>query len=310
MSQQQKPVPLTIETLNNGEQVKQLFYEWAHREGWQPGTKDLEPFFEIDHNGFFVGKVQENEHTDPKIVSIVSGVSYDKDYGFIGFYVVDPEERGKNYGYPLFRAAMDYLGEERTIGLEAVSAQAHNYEKCGFVTLYTTRRYWVPASDIVKHKTEENTGDIRFVQAQGFPIEQLVKYDSEIFGHERARYLTKLFQVASSSAVVMKEDKIVGYGAVRPADGVYKVGPLFADSVEIAEQLLIELSSSLENHEWNVCLDIHVPNHEAIQLAEEKLKATVLFETGRMYRRGKNQPEPSDAQSIPRMFMSTSLEIG
>ncbi len=140
-----------IERLTDLEKIKELFHGWAAREGWCPGATDLELYYQIDPNGFFVGKIGSTE----KIVSIVSAVAYGDEYGFMGFYVVDPNFRGKNYGRPLFCAALDYLSskKQRLIALEAVEAQAHNYVKCGFQTAHYTRRFAITINDLLQSLT-------------------------------------------------------------------------------------------------------------------------------------------------------------
>lgn len=76
---------------------------WADREGWNPGIHDEKCFFNADPNGYFAGVLGD------KIVSIISAVKYDNIYGFVGFYIVDPEFRGRGYGLPVWNRAMEYL---------------------------------------------------------------------------------------------------------------------------------------------------------------------------------------------------------
>ena len=73
--------------------------------------------------------------------------------------------------------------------------------------------------------------------------ETLFAYDSNVFGFPRTAFLSKWFGVQGSQAqvAISNESYVVGYVVVRPTlvkeDG-YKIGPLFADSEPIAENLL------------------------------------------------------------------------
>jgi len=68
-----------------------IMVDWAAKEGWNPGLYDANCFYSQDPNGFFVGLL------DGKIISTVSAVRYDNTYGFLGFYIVKPQFRGKGY---------------------------------------------------------------------------------------------------------------------------------------------------------------------------------------------------------------------
>ncbi len=65
---------------------------WAAKEGWNPGLHDAECFYQTDPQGYFMGFIDN----DP--IGCISAVSYGKDFGFLGFYIVKPEYRRKGYG--------------------------------------------------------------------------------------------------------------------------------------------------------------------------------------------------------------------
>jgi GNAT superfamily N-acetyltransferase len=98
---------------------------WARDEGWNPGLGDLEAFLAADPSGFLMG------FADGKPVSSISVVRYGDEQGFLGFYIVHPEVRGKGFGIATWNAGMAYL-EKRTVGLDGVVAQQDNYTKSGF----------------------------------------------------------------------------------------------------------------------------------------------------------------------------------
>ena len=81
-----------------------LALEWAADEGWNPGLHDAEPFYGADPEGFFMGFLNREP------VSCISAVRYGKGFGFIGFFMVRPEHRGKGYGFEIGQRALGAPG--------------------------------------------------------------------------------------------------------------------------------------------------------------------------------------------------------
>ena len=90
--------------------------DWAAAEGWNPGLHDADTFHTADPAGFLLGLLEAQP------VAMVSAAQYGGHFGFIGFYIVQPEFRGQGHGIALWRAAMERLAG-RTIGLDGVVAQ-------------------------------------------------------------------------------------------------------------------------------------------------------------------------------------------
>ena len=68
-----------------------LAIEWAAQEGWNPGLHDADCFYAADPSGYFVGLM------DDEPIACISAVSYGETFGFIGFYIVRPEFRGRGH---------------------------------------------------------------------------------------------------------------------------------------------------------------------------------------------------------------------
>jgi len=115
------------------EQLNQTL-DWAAAEGWNPGLHDADPFYAADPEGFFMGFL------DGEPVSSVSAVRYGRGFGFIGFFMVRPEHRGKGYGFEIGQRAVAHL-EGRLIGIDGVVAQQANYQKAGFTLVHRNIRY-------------------------------------------------------------------------------------------------------------------------------------------------------------------------
>lgn len=81
----------------------------------------------------------------------------------------------------------------------------------------------------------------------------------------------------------------------------YKVGPLFADTPKIAEELFQQLLSFVGDDK--IYLDVPETNKEAVELAK-KYKMKPMFETARMYT--KNIPKVP----LHKVFGVTTFELG
>src|SRR5687767_14356787 len=90
---------------------------WAAKEGWNPGPRDADCFHAADPDGFLIGLL------DGEPVTAISAVSYGVSFGFLGFYLCVPEQRGRGDGIKTWEAGMARLEKVRTLGLDGVVAQ-------------------------------------------------------------------------------------------------------------------------------------------------------------------------------------------
>ncbi|MEC4815848.1 MAG: GNAT family N-acetyltransferase [Scytonema sp. PMC 1069.18] len=260
---------------------------WAAEEGWNPGIYDAECFYQCDRHGFFLGEL----NGEP--IGSISAVTYGKDFGFVGFYVVKPQFRGYGFGIQMWKAAMAYLGNERNIGLDGVIAQQQNYKKSGFQFAHNHVRYEGVGGGAVPDNIVELTT---------VPFDSLVAYDLNCFGYERSHFLQLWIQQPNTAALgVVTEEHILGYGVIRQSHTGFRIGPLFANDGQIAEQLLLGLVAKATDAP--VFLDVPDANPEAIALAQ-RYGMKPVFEAARMYTK--------QTPSIPinRVFGVTSLELG
>ncbi len=226
-----------------------------------------------------------------------SGLHYGKGFGFLGFYIVVPECRGRGYGLPLWDRALEQFGT-RNIGLDGVKDQQDNYRKSGFNLAYSNIRYvWnkrVPAGP---------TTTPFIVPVDQVRMDTLTSYDRLCFSVPRPDFLEAWTQQSDSVTLVWQENEAIrGYGAIRQCREGWKVGPLFADHPGIAEHLLLALCDGLPDQD-SIYLDVPEVNKEAIRLATG-LGMHEVFGTARMY----NRYSPDIATQ--RVFGVTSFELG
>jgi hypothetical protein len=266
-----------------------LAVDWAASEGWNPGLHDVDCFYVTDPNGFFIGLLND------KPIGCISAVSYDESYGFIGFYIVKPNYRKRSFGIPLWNKAMERLSG-RNIGLDGVVAQQDNYKKSGFRLAHRNIRYEWRST----RSQEEAQGTIELSE---LPIEDIVMYDAKLFGNRRDPFLKCWISRPGSVALgIVQKDKLRGYGVLRRCRNGFKVGPLFADSANLAEILFLALTADLPV-DTPTFLDVPEINPQAMRLAE-KFGMTKVFETARMY----TKEEPS--VPLHQWFGVTTFELG
>ncbi len=169
------------------EEVNSIAIKWAAEEGWNPGLYDASRFYAADPSGFFVGLL------DNEPISCISAVAYGNTFGFIGFYIVKPEYRGKGYGLEIWHTAMTYLNS-RNIGLDGVIEQQENYKKSGFKLAYSNIRYEGTAQ-----QTPEQFSDI--VPLSSIPFEDIVRYDTALFPAPRVLFLKNWLSLPESMSL-------------------------------------------------------------------------------------------------------------
>lgn len=265
-----------------------LVLSWAEKEGWNPGVYDAEVFYSADPNGFFIGYLGDRP------ISAISCVNYNDEFNFIGLYIVDPEFRGKGYGYQIWQHALSYIGS-KTCGLDGVIAQQINYQRSRFVLAYRHIRY-VMCPD---HLEERNTEYLFSPEIVNW--KELIAYDRQCFPALRENFLRAWLKF-NTALIYIDHHEIRGYGVIRKCQSGYKVGPLFAQDRDIAQDILVSLVKSLPAG-TKVYLDIPEINSQALLLVEY-LKMESVFETARMYI---NHAPTIDVNKI---FATTSLELG
>lgn len=259
---------------------------WAGREGWNPGLRDADAFYATDPHGFFVGMLGDRP------VSCVSAVAYDTAFGFMGLYLVRPEYRGEGFGLQVWRAGMTYLGD-RLVGLDAPVAQQENFEEAGFRVGYRNIRH----EGCGGGQKPEGVVDLAEV-----PFDDVLAYDSALFPAPRPRFLRHWLKTPGSIGYAAVEGgRLAGFGLIRPCRVGYKIGPLVADTPEIADRLYRALASCAPA--VTLFLDTPELNEAALGLARRH-GMKPIFETARMY------TGPAPAIPLERVFGVTTLELG
>jgi GNAT superfamily N-acetyltransferase len=274
-------------------------YESAQQEGWSPAVNDLVIYSQVDPLGFFIGTL------NGKIIGCISGVKFDENYGFLGYFIVHPDHRGQGYGQQLWNHAMAYL-ENRVIGLDGVVDQIPRYQKSGFLISHAHRRMkGLPrspqASSIV-----DGTHQIKELEEND--IKDLMGFDRSYFPPSAARqtWLHCLFADPTISCLISRNEEgtPVGYGALRPCTTGYRLSPLFAMDNSVAHHLLSYFRSKIPSDSY-LLIDIPDcnPHIEPLIRAHD---LEPLWSCARMYNTA-NVPQEIDWCGV---YGVSSLELG
>ncbi|MEM7059318.1 MAG: GNAT family N-acetyltransferase [Pseudomonadota bacterium] len=264
-----------------------LAVDWAAAEGWNPGHEDADAFHAVDPDGFLMGWVGDTP------VTAISVVRHSESFGFLGFYLCVPDDRGKGYGIATWRAGIAHLGN-RLVGLDGVPAQEANYQSSGFALAHYTKRY----AGGIDGKAHPNCRP-----ATSADMPKLLQMDSDISVTNRSAYLSAwLSQTETRQTFVHDQGgEIQAFGTIRTCREGHKIGPLFAPDKEIALGLINAIVAAVDADE--VMIDIPDPNGPAIELAGS-LGMVPVFSCARMYR-----GEPLVRQ-IASVFGETTFELG
>jgi Acetyltransferase (GNAT) domain len=222
-------------------------------------------------------------------------VTYSAAFCFLGLYICQPERRSSGYGLQVWQQAM-VRAAQRTIGLDGVVAQQDNYKRSGFSLSHRNIRF-VGKARIATF----NSRRIRCATAQD--ISSVTDYDETVFSFRRQEFLQVWLNGHGGRTVyIAMEDKTVhGYAVIRACLEGYKIGPLFADTPGMAEDLFLSAMASVAGEK--LVVDVPDANTQAMSLME-KHGFQKQFETARMYRR------ILPFLPLHKMFGITTLELG
>ncbi|GAA5221890.1 GNAT family N-acetyltransferase [Membranihabitans marinus] len=265
---------------------------WAQKEGWNPGPYDAQAFWNADPNGYY------GYYHNDELIGGGSIVSYDGKFGFMGFFIVDEPHRSQGIGRQLWKQRRDKLLSRihpgATIGMDGVVDMQAFYEKGGFKIAFRDLRFERKGQTFPIHSniTAIDDGD----------FSEISTYDNQCFGFPRPSFLLPWLKLPENHSFKYVENgQLKGMAIIRKANIGYKIGPLFADSYSIAEELYKACLNAVP--EQMVYLDIPMSNSNALHLVES-FEASYVFECARMY-----------YQKIPTMpwhkvYGITSFELG
>ncbi len=246
--------------------------EWARLEGWNPGAHDADVFWQTDPDGFLVLE------KDGEMIGSGSTVSYNGEFGFMGFFIVRADMRNSGMGRDLWLARRDKLlsrlKPQAAIGMDGVFSMQSFYAKGGFEFSHRNLRMQTTGQNF----DYDNSCVLPFSEKDFLDIE---KIDRRCFGFARNVFLRNWLSMSESRTFVYRNtNECLGFGTIRCCHSGWKIGPLFAKTPEIANQLFRALNTVAIGEP--VFLDTPEINLNAIELASQ-YKMTECFGCARMY---------------------------
>lgn len=263
--------------------------EWAAAEGWNPGQHDATTMFNADPAGFWLGQLAD------KPVASLSAVQWNDEFAFIGLYIVVPEERGKGYGWQLWKHVVQ-AHPGKCLALDGVVAQQSNYAKSGFQLAHRSLRWAGHAGQFTGKSSQA-------VPLHQLDLNELARLDSAVSPADRPQYLKAwLEQPDARCWGITQHGEVEGFALARPCLNGWKVGPLIAKTPEQARVLMYACCDGLAS-DTPIFVDTPEPNAAAQQLFREA-GFTVSFEVARMYTRTVRQ------HRLDWLYGVTSFELG
>ncbi len=222
-------------------------------ERWGNAPADFERLINLDPTGCFVAR------EDAQKVGMITTTTFN-DYAFMGGLIIEIDHRRRGIGEALMRHAIEYLQRKGTtsIELDATFQGVPLYRKLGFRDKYLSFRLMRSASGV--SSTKPNCPD--------YTPEEILSLDKQLTGLDRSNILSRLMYEFNNSVHLIRTDELRGYAFVFPrADLMMQIGPVVAESDEIAASLLSEIVRDNKDH------------HLAIGLPESSQRFTsVLLE--------------------------------
>ena len=269
-----------------------ILLKWAEKEGWNPGPNDADVYWATDPEGFY-GYSYKGD-----LIAGGSIVSYNMEFGFMGFFIVKPEYRSFGIGRKLWYQRRDTLlarlNKGASIGMDGVVALQAFYQKGGFKIAFRDIRY---KKNGMQFKIDKNIYPIGEDD-----LSSILAYDKQCFGFPRPQFIIPWLNLPDNKTFKYIEDgQIKGFAIVRKANTGYKICPLFADTKYIAEELYKACLNSVVGEP--LYIDIPITNQESINLIKE-YDAKYIFECARMYY-GK-----SPNIKVDKVYGITTFELG
>lgn len=270
---------------------------WAAREGWNPGLHDADVFWATDPEAFIAADL------DGELIGGGAITSYKGEFGFMGFFIVRPEYRGHGFGHTLWHARrrrlLDRLQPGASIGLDGVFDMQSYYASGGFVFSHRNMRF---RAEVTAPAAVAPADDEHIVPLTAVPFDQLLAYDGTCFPSARPGFLKAWIAQPDALALAHVQDgQLHGYGVVRRCGTGCKIGPLFADAINVADALYARLSRFAVG--GPLFLDAPENNPAAMALVAQHGMVEV-FGCARMYL----GPFPDVAHE--RVFGVTTFELG
>jgi GNAT superfamily N-acetyltransferase len=232
---------------------------WAADEGWNPGLADADALWAADPGGLWGVEI------DGVLVGSGATVSRGTRDAVVGMLLVQREHRGMGVGSVVFPflvdGALSRLEPGATLELHAPAAHQDFCERFGFRAVGRTARMTGVGA---MRRRGPYSGQLRALAT--LPLDKIVEYDAAHVGAERPDLLRAWISPRNGHGIAAYEEgRLIGMAVMRPCVTGYRVGPLYADSPDIADEILVALSGTVVGQP--ITIDVMTENPDALGLA-------------------------------------------
>jgi len=272
------------------DEVAQLV-AWAAAESWNPGRHDVAVARATDPEAFIALR------RAGEMIGGGSVFSYGGEFGFMGLFIMRPDERGHGLGAQLWHHRLQRMRARlrpgAAVGMDGVFRMAPFYARGGFVLAYRDLRF----TGVAPHGTDDG---LLPVEAVGF--EAIDAYDRRHVAAPRTEFLRAWIEPSDvHTAVVVEDGAIVGMAVLRPCRDGHRFGPVHAERRDVAERLIHGLLGRIAG--GAVQIDVPEPNQAGLDIVAQ-FGLTESFGCARMY----HGPDPR--LPVDRIYGVTSFEFG
>ena len=211
-------------------------------------------------------------------------------YGWVSMYFCKEEHCGKGLAFKTWKTVRAAIDPKVNL---AVVSKVHLYEREGFTSEWKLNLYNFYVSSILETYdsiTPNNSASVAIKSATEFDFGKLKLYTEDVIGvkFDRPGLLEKWITLPTHTALVAVNDNgdVVGFATIRETinlneDG-YRLGPLLADTGDIARFLLLKLAKGVDIAQKFGIFILYETNAEAKKILDE-LKKEHYADVVRMY---------------------------
>ncbi|KAL8592147.1 hypothetical protein ACOMHN_033518 [Nucella lapillus] len=211
-------------------------------EGWNIDFENMAIVYDMQPEAYFVA-----HNLRGRIVGHISGNRLNDSVSVLSYLIVSSEHKKQGLGSRLMKLGREAVGTPTALFYSMEDAinfhKGRSYETRRFMTL--VRDFCLDPEDFA---TLQDSTEIEVVQAQQVDFDKINKYDSAVHGIARPEYLSRWLlnnDKVAYAAVDSSSGDVRGYISLSYYQGRWDVAPLYADSDDIALQLLKKASQEI-----------------------------------------------------------------
>ena len=236
---------------------------------WHVSPLEFSCAYAFDPTAVFLGELNND------VIALLCAFKHPGHSTFLSVFLVKEEHRGKGYGRKIWDTVWESIDKSCTICLDAVVDMVPKYRSLGFQSVWETTVVSVDLEKICKTfaKVESPLG-VEVKPIGTIEMEELIKYDSSVFGTSRNNFMEKWINIPDSLGWVAVNERgtVIGYTTAIPVIsgpdmqlGLWAIRPLYADNDDIAKLLLKTAADAFLSRD-----DVSVTQFEMIVCGESE----------------------------------------